>query len=627
MNNTINASNNRRSDVDSAQNCWRHWSAWGLGGVVALLAAALLYRGIFDAFAQGPDALLYARSLWGVAHGDFVNPVADAHVFAIHANLVLFALAPFVWLMPAALVLILAQAAALGVTLGLVARAFHDATIEAGSSAKWAKGAGLWGGALAVVLSPIVLNPFVFDPRPELIGVPFLVAAHIRMVELGVVDRRVLIYAMAAVLCREEFALVVAATFAFSPLATLPRSARPLLRRRTLRFIAFGLLAYFLAWALGLRFLLGGTLNVAEMHLAGQGELDVPETASTFALFKLEIAAVVATTAGTLIWRGGRWLFGALPGLVFLMANQLIVRHQLNFHYGMLVAPSLIAAALAGYRAWIRAGRPHRHLNVAVWTTIALAAFILEGSAPGGRRFWPRRFDLARDDGSLHFGLATRNPEYVAAHKTIAKMPRSHGVAVLETMGAPLADRDIITSTRWLAKDVEAGRPVRPEIQSVVVRRQEISQLGRKLVHRYGFRLAGLTEGPLEWLTRDPAHVDIPWERFQEPLAEEKCRRPQVSWASAGLELCEALVQPGQRATALIRRRTAGQTLTGVRPVIFLARESGARPMWVAQGLVSLSDLPVGNAVRVFTDEARNDWMESFGLVDGDGHRIPEAPP
>ena len=88
------------------------WSAlWAalFGALVALALFQIHYAGQ----PQSYDTLLYSRGLWGVAHGNWHNPIFDLETFAIHGSFVFFLLAPLAHIMSSANVLIAAQAVSL----------------------------------------------------------------------------------------------------------------------------------------------------------------------------------------------------------------------------------------------------------------------------------------------------------------------------------------------------------------------------------------------------------------------------------------------------------------------------------------------------------------------------------
>ncbi len=201
---------------------------WAPRAALSLAAASsvawLLRRSLFEGRAQSFDAALYARSLWGLAHGDLHNPVFGGPSWSIHGQLALALLAPFARVAPAALVLAVAQALALGLTAYVVGGGFADAAR--------AHGRPVWlaavAGTLAALGAPLVANPFVFDVRPDLLAVPLLTWGLVRAVRRDAFDRASLAALVAALVAREDFAVVVAAAM-LAPVArgrARPRAAR-----------------------------------------------------------------------------------------------------------------------------------------------------------------------------------------------------------------------------------------------------------------------------------------------------------------------------------------------------------------------------------------------------------------
>src|SRR5262249_8403901 len=147
------------------------------------------YRSLYIGQAQSFDTLLYARSLWGLAHGDPINPVVGVHALSVHAHFGNLLLIPFARCFPSAAVLIAAQTSCLFAMVFLTARRggalCSESTLLASSSSSSSTRSRLAFGALGAVVvgllvtagSPLVLNPFLFDVRPDFLGLPIAVWA------------------------------------------------------------------------------------------------------------------------------------------------------------------------------------------------------------------------------------------------------------------------------------------------------------------------------------------------------------------------------------------------------------------------------------------------------------------
>ena len=135
------------------------------GGRGALTLGALLYRLTFEGWSHSFDTAIYVRLLWGVAHGEWMNP-RDLHVFTIHGNFVFFALAPLAWVFGATWTLLGAQALAFGATIGVTARV---GSCGDGAARRYAHGGGapLAGGVRPHRRHTLLTNPFLFDLRPD----------------------------------------------------------------------------------------------------------------------------------------------------------------------------------------------------------------------------------------------------------------------------------------------------------------------------------------------------------------------------------------------------------------------------------------------------------------------------
>jgi uncharacterized membrane protein len=567
----------------------RHlWLPGAVAAVAASVVGVLLLRLGFFGRAHSFDLLLYARGLWGWAHGDPWNPVVGIHNLGLHGHFLSVALAPLTLVLPAAAVLAAAQAVAFGATAALVVR-------EASRSVAPPL-LGLWL-ALVLLSSPLVLNPFLFDARPDLLGVPFATAALLRAGRRGGLDRLSLAALGVASLAREEFALVAVAAVLAAP----GWSAR----RRLVAAAAFA--AYFALYFFGVRRWFGGNDLSVAMHLTGTPGGDGRAAATPALGARLALLLAIAATAGGLPWLGGRWLLAALPGVLMLITTRWMVEEQIRFHYGMFAAPALAAAALQGFRRLSTLSRAPRAAAIAGATAIAAVAFLLGSSAPGGRYFARFNFDMADQQGGLRLNLAEHSPAGLAAHRMLARIPDHHGVAVPWQLAAPLADRAFVWPLERLRDHLSPKKALPSALQTVALHGPDTLAMGRALVFGYGFKLAGPPGGPIVLLTRDPAFQEVPWAALSaEPPAA--CARPAQAWPEAGLALCQLAVPADGPPRALVLRTAPAAETQAIH--LLLARsvgEEAANPrpigaLWLLGGLGTVADLPVGRSIVLVGD-------------------------
>ena len=550
-------------------------------GFAALGLLVLALRSLYVGMGQSYDSLLYARSLWGIAHDAWFNPAYGTHAFGIHLNLGLLPLAPFARVVPAAVVLAFAQAAAFGGTLALFVRA-----VGATKGVAWA------GAAAALfLLSPLVVNPFVFDLRPGVVGVPLVFAGLLRLRRTGTVDAGVVAWLLAAAMVREEFALLGAAGLALAP---LPRQG---LRRRLL--VAAGLCAYFAAYWFGIRPLLAGGERADDAAAA----LFAGDTAAW--TYRLQLALALAATLGAWCWRGWRWAGAALPGVGLVLVLAKLPEHALSFHYAMFAAPGLLMAAVDGFDRPTRAPRA----ALAASLSIALAATLAFGAVPGGARFQADAF-----------GFDAEASEWMGeVHATLDTIPRDAGVALPGPFAARFADRDAIYSMETLHAAIRRDGQAPADLDVAVLATHDWPTLGRWLVHHAAFQRVVVIADRFVVLQRGAPGSVNPM-LGASAAASPPCATPEVAWLAVGLAGC---------------RTSAGDAFVVVRireadgPVPPLALERGAppsdwAPLWLESGLVHPGQLPVGGwaiapaAPPLSTGDA-------LRLVDPSGREVPAA--
>ena len=543
------------------------------GAVLLILALRSLYSGM----GQSYDSLLYARSLWGIAHGAWVNPAYGTHAFAIHLNLGLLPLAPLCWVLPAAVVLAIAQAAAFAGTLGLFMRAAAE------------RGVAMFAAAL-LLLSPLIVNPFLFDLRPGVVGVPLAFAGLLRLRERQAMDRGVVAWLLAAAMIREEFAVIGAAGLVLAPLG------RGALRQRVLA--AAALVAYFGLYWWGLRPL-----------LAGDDRADVA-TAALFAgdatawTYRLHLLVALATTLGAVCWRGWRWAGAAVPGIGLIVLLAKLPEHALSFHYAMFAAPGLLIAAVDGLSRHARLSRQ----AIALHGAFAIAATLAYSAIPGGARFQADAF-----------GFDTEAQRWQAeVHATLDAIPDDAGVVVPGPFAARLADRRTIYSLETYHAEIQRTGSAPPDVDIVVLAAQDWASLGRWLVHQADFQRVAIVGQRFAVLHRGAAGALNP--ALAMPTnPPPPCAAPEVAWPAVGLAACRSTVE-----AELVVVRIGSPSA----PVPPLALERGDdatwSALWLESGLVHPGQLPVG-AWAVAPTARPLAAGTALRLVDASGREVPAA--
>ncbi len=540
---------------------------------------SLALRSIYIGQGQSYDTLLYARSLWGMAHGHWFNPAYGTHVFGIHANVALLPLAPLTWLLPAAVVLAAAQAVALTATLDAVARhARHTAITAVGLA----------------TLSPLVLNPWLFDLRPGLLAIPLLTGALLRLRAHGTLDARAIALCAAAALVREEFAVVAAAGVTLAP------GLRSQLGRRA--GVAAVLLAYMAVYWFFLRDAFSGGAGAR----ADQAASDLLAASQGAWAYRAQLAAALAATGGGVIWLGWRWLGAALPGLglAVLLAKQ--PEHALSFHYTMFAAPGLLVALVDGLERVRHARATLAALGVAVATSLAF------GSIPGGARFQADAFGFA----------AEARPWQGEVHDVLASWPPHEGALAPGAFSASVADRETIYSMETATRHVAEHAEPPPGLAVALLPAHEWNRLGRWLVHRGGFQLERIVAGRFALLRA--GRIDAPNPMLASmPETPLPCPEPTVVWPAAGLAACRVATPDGERVALL---RIGSPSAPGRALALEVVRDNQPIPAAIAHGLINPSQLP----------ERRWTWLElptgpqagdRIRLLDGDGRVAPALDP
>ena len=112
------------------------------------------------------DLALYARSLWGIAHGVPFNPLRDQHSLALHSHAILYLLAPLTKVVSPVCVLLTLQAISLG-GAGLLLYTISKRRLGREPIAACV--------ALSYFLYPVAANAALFDAHPKTLAmIPIL---------------------------------------------------------------------------------------------------------------------------------------------------------------------------------------------------------------------------------------------------------------------------------------------------------------------------------------------------------------------------------------------------------------------------------------------------------------------
>jgi uncharacterized membrane protein len=434
----------------------------------------LLYRGLAHSF----DPMIYARAIWGIGRGDFFNSIMSMPSFAVHGQWHQLLLAPLTWFLNPALVLIITQSVAAGATVWLAARAFADAAGDASRTRS------AIAGALLVLASPLITNPFLFDVRPEMVAVPLIAAGLLRAERRNELDATAIALLASGVVAREDFAILVCPALVLMPVA---RGVT--MRTRLIAAIALG--AYLLFYLFVLRRIIGDA-GVVEHGFGGMASrllnpaADAVERVPVPDLlrYKIEIAIIAVASMGAFVLRAKRWLLIAIPALLVVLAQNRLQAWILNTHYSMFAAPALLAAGVAGYRSWVGQGRPRRQLTITVATLVAVMSFLGSSAAPGGGRYRENRF--CWDPAAPFTDSVSKATTEI--HALLNTVPGNEGLAVPFWFGATLSGRRVIHNVENLPREMINDAHIPDGVQWIALLPSHWDY-GRRLIGRGDFVL------------------------------------------------------------------------------------------------------------------------------------------
>ena len=553
------------------------------GALVGLLMLTRLLRMQTDGLAASFDTAIYVRNLWGIAHGAWQNPLVNDHLFGVHGNWVLFLLAPLVRLADPALLLALAQSVAFGATAGLLHGGFVSSLGLRASRAKRLTAATVL--SVALLAGPVAINPFLFDLRPDLLALPLLLAGLLRARRNGF-DRGALGWLFAALLIREDFAMVIVGAMATAPFGT---GLLGEWRKRSLTIAAaLGFFAFY--W-----FVVRGWVapqSVARASGVAAQLLDdtAPMRLGDTLRYKAEIAAAVALGGGLLPLYGWRWLGVAGPGLAFLLIQSRMQADLLDFHYAMFAFPGLAIASVDGLERLV--ARPRHAYLIGASLALMGALFATSSALPGGGRHFASR-EVALDDRGAPRLTAGGVPLYAAMNALVAALPADDGVAVPFALSGGAAARSTILTTEQVKQSVSKGEKLPEDLRWIVLFGRDFEGLGSRLVSERGYHLVTTLERSLAVLTNGAAPTN--WPAFVRTATG--CDAA-ATWPDAGLVLCAGPTTAD--AEWWVERRAPRRTDPPTD--LFIETGAPAAPSILfrgVSGLVDLSMLPAGSALPV----------------------------
>ncbi|MEO1273085.1 MAG: hypothetical protein AAFX99_33780, partial [Myxococcota bacterium] len=226
-----------------------------------------------------------------------------------------------------------------------------------------------------------------------------------------------------------------------------------------------------------------------------------------------------------------------------------------------------------------------------------------------GGRFVAPWFDMRAPDGSLRLNLAERSPKFIEIHGLLATVPQDQGLAVPFYFGAPLADREVVTTMYGLNAFLRKHNALPNRIDVVALQRHRWSSVGRFLTEVSGMRLIGLAGDVAllgsqhsTWANGQP----IPWKRISATMQPLPCDKPIAHWPEAQLTLCGVALDRNRHLVATVRRDTeaSSQGLPKLRLNLFTGPQDNPATMHfrIMDGLVHLYDLEPSMVVTLTSE-------------------------
>jgi uncharacterized membrane protein len=365
------------------------------------------------------DLAIYAREAWGLARGDFWDPILDVHFLGTHVALVLW---PLGWLgrwFGTVPVLLFAQALAFGLaTLPLAqlgARRFGDA--------------GALVATAAWLLYPNLGHVASYEFHPGSLAVLPLALA------LDAFDRGsrrgVLLYGACMLLCRADMAILVALLGAVACSSERMRPAGYALIGIGLGYLAVIVLWFSRYWApegsLALHFGAwgGSPLGIVTALFSEPARVLEHFSDPRRATYLLRVLFPLCF----LPLLGPRFLVLCAPALAQNLISTFPTTIELYSHYLTIAVPPLVVAALDGARVLSRHLRPWRSARLPM---VAMAGAALAASVQAGGMPWSRDYDRA---------AFTRDAFSDEAARTVALIPRDVSVQAPDALLPHLVER------------------------------------------------------------------------------------------------------------------------------------------------------------------------------------------
>jgi uncharacterized membrane protein len=321
---------------------------------------------------QTYDLAMYARQAWGLAHGDYWDPVINAHFLASHCAFVLWPLGMLGRLFGVVPVLLVAQVLAFGLATlplaQLAARRFGDA-------------GALCAGAIWMAY-PNISHVASYEFHPGSLAVLPLALA------LSAIDAaRVLSFGfscLAILLCRADFALLV---IPLAVVAYLRGREHAALRRVALVAGAVSLV-YLALQFLWLRPMFYVARNSYDMHFGrwggspfGIGKALLHEPSLVAAHFshaaRWQYPFLILWPLGLLPLCSPLWLLPAAPFVLINMISVFPTSIEMYSHYLTPAVPSLVAATFDGLARLSRLWRTHGWLGPQPIASLGLSGLLV----------------------------------------------------------------------------------------------------------------------------------------------------------------------------------------------------------------------------------------------------------
>ena len=560
--------------------------AWSAVPIVTL--AALLVQLNWHGWAHSFDGPIYVRSLWGFANGLFYNPVVGLQSLSIHSNVVLVLLAPLTWLVPATIVLLLAQAVSCGGIMTLTAS--HVSRDAAGRGEDEIAQIGWMGLVTLLMLStPLVANAFLFDLRPDLMGALLLTGGMVRARRLGNYDTAAAGLMLASLLVREENAAVIVMAMLATP-ASLPAIRETWRLRAVTAAIAVGWLLLY--WYVVRPAMGDGSYEIA--HTVAADFVDEGESLTMWQVagYKAEILLVTVFAAGGLSLMGWRWFLPVLPGLALALATSRMQSLVLNFHYLVFCAPAVVVSGIDGAARlgeYVRQQTTRGMALVALVGICGVVVYATSSAVPGGGRFRTENFLLLHDPPPA--GEVSVVEQVQALHDLASRIPAGESVVLPFAIAGRFGEREQIRMWEKVEQGLAAGEPFPTDAAWVVVPGRHWRSVGAWLVQERAYGLVGFAGRQAALLGHNVQA--LPVDELTQLYGTAPCDVPVAEWPTWGIALCAVQPQPGDALALWIRgsltARAPSNALLVVRPAG--SDRQGGVPAVIHSGLVRINEV------------------------------------